>query len=434
MKKRIAVILAGTALFMSAVSCTDADEESSSSMTLSSGSTTAQEETETEKDTEIVTTEPEEAVTTRSLAINESAQIPEGRYFCLYDKAYGWKFRFPLNYGLDFLIEEQLYQNQQYAADEGDALKVSGMKAFEFKDGSFAYSNGDAANKEATYSGKFSMEGNRIAFSYEQFYRNSRNGEELTVDMNDAPEPYDADKLRNGTKEEKKAEGKKAERKIVYDRMAEMNEQGSYFNRYVPGINLTDKMRDYSMVPLVFVGQASNNSNPAELYQIGDLLGFRTYGMSLDGEYVSGESFTLDFDQMYVLAEDPYGYLSKAKSDENAEEYFERMSSVIEQQYGLEESEDLNTVFTFDNGTWEWENAEGNTINSGSYQESELYPGLIVMYTDDNSRLNEENTKLGDGYSTIMLYIGSDGQIYHPYFIKDHSIDVEATEKLRRNE
>jgi len=56
------------------------------------------------------------------------------------------------------------------------------------------------------------------------------------------------------------------------------------------------------------------------------------------------------------------------------------------------------------------------------------------MYTDDNSRLNEENTKLGDGYSTIMLYIGSDGQIYHPYFIKDHSIDVEATEKLRRNE
>ena len=56
------------------------------------------------------------------------------------------------------------------------------------------------------------------------------------------------------------------------------------------------------------------------------------------------------------------------------------------------------------------------------------------MYVDDTSRLNEENTKLGEGYGTIMLYIGSDGQIYQPYFIKDHKVDVEAVEKLRRNE
>lgn len=434
MKKRIAVILAGTALFTSAVSCTDADEEYSSSLTLTAGSTTAQNETETEKDTEIVLTEPEETVTTRVSTENEYAQRPEGRYFSFYGETYRRKFRFPLTYGLDFLIEEQLFQNQQYADQEKDALKAEGLKAFEFKDGSFAYSFGSDMYPETIYSGNYSMDGNRIVFSYEQYYNKERSGEEITVDINDPPESYDKDKLDNGTEEEKKAEDKKARRKFVYDHMAEMNEQGLYYSRLAPLICYTDRFNDFGMLPILFVGQATADRNQAELYQIGDLLGFRTYGMSLDGDYVPGESFTLDFDQMYVIANDPYGYTSKDRSDEETEKFFGSMKDALEKHYSLEESEDLSTVFYFDNGTWEWENAEGNTINSGSYQESELYPGLIAMYVDDTSRLNEENTKLVEGYGTIMLYIGSDGQIYHPYFIKDHKVDAEAVEKLRRNE
>ena len=77
MKKRIAVILAGTALFTSAVSCRMLMR--SSSLTLTAGSTTAQNETETENDTENVLTEPEETVTTRVSTENEYAQRPEHR-------------------------------------------------------------------------------------------------------------------------------------------------------------------------------------------------------------------------------------------------------------------------------------------------------------------------------------------------------------------
>lgn len=432
MKKYTSLLLV-TAMMLSCASCSESAESEDISGT-SAVKTSAESDDVTQSTS---TSEETTEKTTKASGKKKPVNVSElsGDYFWLYDYAYGNRFRFPITDGLDFLIEEQLFQNQHYAEQNGGVLNHPGTRAIEFKDGSFAYSCGIPGNLKDTYSGKFSVEGNRILFDYEQFYRKPRNDDEYTIDINAVPEPYDLEKIKKGTEEEKKAELEKSKLRLSYDSMVELDEHGYFFSRFAPPICYSDKIRDHGFLPFVYASANGNALTPSYLYQFGDLLGFETYGMSLDGDYVPGESFTLDFDQMNVFAEDPYGYCSNVKnSHEDIERFIDNKSESIEQQYGLDESENLNTVLTFNNGSWKWKNAEGGLINNGSYQESELYPGLIVMYTDSTSRKTKEQLKLFEGDDTIMLYIDSDGQIYHPYFIKDHTIDVEATEKLRRNE
>lgn len=125
-----------------------------------------------------------------------------------------------------------------------------------------------------------------------------------------------------------------------------------------------------------------------------------TAGWKLEGEYKKGESFTVEFDHL-APGDDWYYYNG---GDDTPEERKKILESSI--RAGAEP-----TKIEFSSGKWEWKSADGETLNTGSYNESDEIDGLFVMYVDENSSHSAGN----DIYQFVYIN-GSD--VFFPYAVK----------------
>ncbi|MBP3380004.1 MAG: hypothetical protein J6K77_03990 [Ruminococcus sp.] len=172
-----------------------------------------------------------------------------------------------------------------------------------------------------------------------------------------------------------------------------------------------DKIVDFAIIPKSTRSGAINfearEEAPANLYNMGDVLCTDIYGFEFDGKYVSGENFTLNFDQYKALEDGPMII-----------DHLEYVERAITSNYY---SDYTDSTIEFEDGKWMWYNHEGNLINNGEYKESEEYNGLIAMYLTDASygverKLFEIERCIN---KPIFLYFADDGEVYYPAFVKE---------------
>ncbi|MBR6622842.1 MAG: hypothetical protein IKK91_02925 [Ruminococcus sp.] len=195
-------------------------------------------------------------------------------------------------------------------------------------------------------------------------------------------------------------------------RMQQLNETGSYYKLDVPYMNSSDKFTDFSILPFVrfvyYNGQINYNY-PNTLYAVDDFLCTDAYGIELDGKYKKGKDFTLKHDLEDAIDNDEQSSLLGA--NEEKETYLNRLIQIANSQYNCD---DVETTIEFSDGEWEWFNADGGLINNGRYDESKAYPGLIMMYVDEDSK-NCPNYAIT---CPLWFYITDDGEIYYPGYVK----------------
>ena len=269
------------------------------------------------------------------------------------------------------------------------------------------------------YDGTFSVNNRKIKFSYENY---SNPILDFKVNINDKTEAdYDivngtSEKLEGLSKEEKKALRQEEKEKMTIqsnvETMQKLNETGSYYWGVFPCMNLiTDKFNDFAIFPFIrFVSPSVriNYDYPNTLYAVDDFLCTDAYGIELDGKYKKGKSFTLKHDFEDTLENDEQSYY-KGRDDE--EELIDKAIEHVEWAY---DCDDLKTTIEFSDGEWEWFNADGGLINNGRYDESKAYPGLIMMYVDEDSKNCPDYAIT----SPMWFYIADDGEIYYPGYVK----------------
>ena len=388
MNKAFAVMLAGTALLTGAVSC----GKSSSS---SSG-----------------------GETNRTAPVNELS----GDYLCLFNMTRPF---LPIDGDIDDHISSALEYNEE------NSEPFVKERRLRFEEGNFRYSQVSSDPVSLVRSGTFSETDGKLSFSYEQLEITYKSGDTNTLDINDEPSSYDNNIVRgisDASDEEYNREVRKKLDSAYIDKLKELNSDGGYAERFSPDFCVepeskksSDNMFNcmpfiHSAVPRRASSDAFFGKRYCPLYHFGDILGFETYGLNVSGEYVQGEDFVLDFDQLAVYEEDPF---AQHKSGSREGVSLNDISKQIRSDYELNASGgDISSAVSFSDGRWEWKNSEGSLINNGTYQESEKYPGLVVMYTDSSSKHDENSMGYQPGYLTLFLYISDNGEIFYPYFAK----------------
>lgn len=280
-------------------------------------------------------------------------------------------------------------------------------------------------SRSRTYcNGNFSIKDGAIKFSYEDFIDPNN---DTKTNINDKVEydediikvEYDegiikgkSDKLDGLSDEEKKEMRKKEQEKInaaaVIERMEKLNKTGAYCKYAVPGMNMSDKWNDFTLLPFIrwTRGTIMDIDRPNTLKTVDKFLCTDTYGIELEGKYKKGKDFTLKHDLEETLEEDEQSYIGS--SEERLEETLER----AEMNYHCD---DLDSTIEFSDGEWEWYNADDELLNNGKYEESRKYPGLIKMYIDEDS---EKHPVYAENTYPLWFYIADDGEIYYPAFVK----------------
>lgn len=280
------------------------------------------------------------------------------------------------------------------------------------------------SDKTFIYTGDYSVQSGKIDFEYKEF-RSYKDGEQYDgpISVADGVPEYDMD-IVNGTSpkldglssEEKKQmraeEQAKVAQKARVEQMEKWNKTGSYCNLILPFSNFNDKFVAYNWIPEVrwHAGSRLGEDETMTLKAVDDLICTDTYGIKLDGKYKQGDDFTLEYNIMDTIKDDeisPYNVFT----DGSYEYTMDQIISSLEIQYG---ASDFNTTLEFSDGEWSWYNCYDELINNGKYAESSDYPGLIMMYIDEDSKYDNEIAEM----CPQLLYFGKDGKVYYPAFAK----------------
>jgi len=408
MKKYTSLLLV-TAMLLSCASCGSKDGSESVSGTTSAKTTTeseaaAESETVTEKETvsEAETVPGTSEISTEApskTSVNEKpAQASElsGLYLSPLYSARTAKW---MTGDLDEVISEGMSGNNTFLqANDGKVNPLS----LSFDSGKFRTSV-PATGASAFYSGSVYEQNGRLWFEYEEFDSTAKDGSRYTCNINDTPSSDEKEDPRS---------------KNIIKNMSEFNEKGLFFKRIVPDLSLVDKSMVLDILPHFFA-PAGQKLPPTELYSSGDVLWHETYGAELAKTYTPGSDFTINYDMIKLLEEDPCSAYNKKESQNDKDDLVDYYVQNIVRLYGLpEDSTDTSTKLTFSGGKWEWKNCEGGLINNGSYQESEKFPGLIAIYTDETSKIKETDRGIFDGQATTLIYISDNKDITYPVLVK----------------
>ncbi len=335
-------------------------------------------------------------------------KLSDGRYACIYGIDGAFR-RLALD-DLDDAIEHGLDN-----AEDFYYIDIDG-KSFEAN----VINN---ANQTFKYSGDYSIQSGKIDFEYKEtrtYTDGEQDGDAISVD-DDIPE-YDAaimagtsPKLEGLSTDEIKQLKKEERAKVIQafhiESMNNLNETGSFCKLIMPSANLSDKLKAYNVIPFVrwHMGLDLGKTETMTLKAVDDLICTDTYGIKLDGKYKPGKDFTLEYNMIDTVKNDEISPFNVEETGYGEEE-MERLTESLSGQ--INSDDDYNTTFEFSDGEWSWYNAYDELINNGKYVESSDYPGLILMYIDEDS----------DNYSEVAavcpqtLYFADDGNVYYPAF------------------
>lgn len=318
---------------------------------------------------------------------------------------------------IDSGIKYSINSAKRYEKDNKDAKYNPWV--IEFSGNKFVMPNIMASKGWIYYDGTFSVKNGAIKFSYENYIH----GDEK-INVKDKAEPdfdivYGKSEKLDGLSEEEKIEMIKNEQykmKIQGEAelMQELNTTEAYFKLAAPLMNFSDKWKDFALLPYIRFAAADINTFgrhtelPNTLKTVDDFLCTDTYGIKLNGSYENGKDFKLKHNFIDTLKKDeqsPYLY------EDDPEEWLEHMTELAEKNYHCG---DLNSTIEFSDGEWEWYNADDELLNNGKYEESKKYPGLIMMYLDEDS----EKCPVYAKSFPLWFYIDDDGEIYYPAFVK----------------
>lgn len=290
-------------------------------------------------------------------------------------------------------IDEGIEYSKNYAEDyEKENIFTYNPHLITFSDGEFHMPDYPGYKGWMFLEGKFSVKDRKINFSYENYINLMYDSK---MNVNDDSESID-DNIPK-----------------MIDRIRILNESGSFLKIVVPGMNCSDKWSDFSVLPFIRFARGNEDINydyPNTLYAVDDFLCTDTYGIELDGKYKRGKAFTLKHDLEDVVRNDVQSHL--LGYEDNAEELIDKAIERAKSNYNCD---DVETTIEFSDGEWEWFNADGGLINNGRYDESKDYPGLIMMYLDEDSK-NCPDYAL---YTyPLWFYIADDGEIYYPGYVK----------------
>ncbi|MBQ4533680.1 MAG: hypothetical protein IJA18_00610 [Ruminococcus sp.] len=320
--------------------------------------------------------------------------------------------------GIDEGIKYSMNLAEEYEKENDDEYNPHLIK---FSDGEFLMPDGyyEHENVHAWdyYDGTFSVKDGKIKFSYENHidYDKSKTNINCKSILDMDVIKGTSEKLEGLSAEEKKEIKKQEMEKMnilfTVEFMQKLNETGSYFKELLPAMNCSDKWSDFSVLPFIrFALNILKYDSPNTLYVVDDFLCTDTYGIELDGKYKRGKAFTLKHDLEDTIENDEQSRL--LGGNEEKETYLNRLIQIANSQYNCD---DVETTIEFSDGEWEWFNADGGLINNGRYDESKDYPGLIMMYVDEDSK-NYPDYAL---YTyPLWFYIADDGEIYYPGYVK----------------
>ena len=281
----------------------------------------------------------------------------------------------------------KLVQNGIDYNDEDLVRRIATVTEITFKDdGSFESLIAPNVDTYIQYSGKYEQKDGQISFSYEHEKIVRDNGK---VDEDDAG----GDTGMGGTMQLYNSKG-----------------EGTFYQYAYPNWYRADYIKfDMACMPMLagYVRATPIISGEPDLlekqkkqyFTLHDgVLCSDTVGVTLKGDYSKGNDFALEFDQYKML-------------DEWAFETNDQKDAL---RYSLEDKTGKGspTTIEFSSNKWTWKNAEGETINSGSYKESDEIEGLFVMNTDDSSQHGA-----GDINLYQFMYING-GEVYFPYAFK----------------
>lgn len=300
-------------------------------------------------------------------------------------------------------FDSAIDQSQSYfsGGSDGDTDKLDKIAAVSVleldEDGGFtAYYQPTSSGTDMEFTGSYKTDGGKLSFEYKHEKRtvtSDKFGDKL-----DTPEVSEADA---GSGE------------LLGKNMELMNTvgEGTYLQYAAPMWFAADYLKfDMCVMPMP-MGMRSFSQSPIQMDEKvlkeakrqyftvhNGVLCADTAGWELDGSYSKGGSFNVKFDPM-AAADDWYFYANETPDD------------IKDMLKASLKTEDMTTI-EFSSNKWEWKNAEGDTLNSGSYTESDKIDGLFCMYIDENS---SHGTPENNIYQ--FMYING-SQIYYPYAFK----------------
>ncbi len=248
------------------------------------------------------------------------------------------------------------------------------------------------------YEGLYQVSDGQICFSYVSC--TVENGENTTVFRIDEPMDNRAWKANS-------------------EKMLEWNESGTYYVPCQPSPYANDRTPIFGIYPL-FIDRNPHEKAEKDvvaLEQHGDFLCVETYGFDLKN-YSKGGSFSITYNPTKTIQQDAYSRIYVDGLEDSA---IEKRMSYFYYSFGQDESAiGTDTTLEFSDGIWEWYNSDGALINSGVYQESSEYPGLIMMsVTESSPALDQDIEKSSFTRSMpLLFYIAEDGEIYYPGFVR----------------
>lgn len=278
--------------------------------------------------------------------------------------------------------------SDQFRSDVDAALKAvkaedaaEAQTAVELVNGKFAVFHHLASNRSVNWSGSVSTENGVLHFCCE----------DATVSNSASAQKYT-------------------------DQFPMLNEKGAFPAPVMPPVYLSDIAKTVSRLPVCLLRDAETPSI-AEMH--GDFLCVPAYGMTLDGSYHRGDSFTVQYAPADTLRNDPY---SKAYSDEQTQSFSAqpdeaKLSQELQllcSRYGIPSGDAPQLRLTFSGGKWEMTDAADSTVGKGGYTESKQYPGLIAMYDEPDEQRAQT---ILENINPLLLYIDSNA-IYYPGFVK----------------
>lgn len=252
-------------------------------------------------------------------------------------------------------------------------------------------------------SGSFKLDDDKVKFNYEKYvvttYGNQGAG--FGTLIKDKSEAYNDPKINEfqaGTDDDA---GKALDALNVSETYFKLIGPGKYYRAGPMEFNARRIPPATGFVPsldLLELAMSGAKFASAELLEKhGDFLCGDTVGWTIDGVYESGKSFTVSLDPQAILDDcDP------VFSDK------EHFSYLLESgAKGLGSTE--MTKVEFSDGKWKWISSEGKTLSTGTYSESSIHKGFIVITAANG----EENRLSGNEY----LFIDDSG-IYYPTAVK----------------
>lgn len=300
--------------------------------------------------------------------------------------------------------------------------KSTKLDLLHFSNGSFEFFFNVKSDYPPVYRGKYTIENGKIILTYEQF----KSGEFDISIYDDIPEPVTDTNGKKGknTKKSSNEELVKIRNKRKQDEMKLLNESGTFYNPVCPRMFNVDKNISYSQFPwfkgVYGINRNSEKDPPEMIYSVDDCICTPTYGFDKCSGYRSGMPFTLSFDAMAAMMDDPGSIYNRRLSngDSNVTPFLNHIKTEFNQS--------TDTTIEFADGKWTWKNGAGEIVNNGYYLESSRYKGIIGMFTDENStksinaesKVQKRTAEQFNKLCPLLFYIAGDGTIWYPNWVK----------------